>query len=189
MTETATTQTLQPLLTPTVPAGEETRAVAVLNHIQEAIGFVPDGIRLYGISPPLLESFAASVGYFMQHAKLRQELMAMIRYLVSSDAGCEFCIDLNEGFLINMGLQQDSIRAARRNPDQAPLPENEKSLMHLALNAVKNSKAVVQTDLEAVRQQGCSDRDIFDAVVLAANTRAFNLVLDTFKVEHQGVLA
>ena len=45
----------QPLITPFVPAGEEQRVEAILDMAREHLGFVPDGLRLYTISPPLLE--------------------------------------------------------------------------------------------------------------------------------------
>lgn len=36
------------------------------------------------------------------------------------------------------------------------------------------------------RAQGWTDRDIFDAVAQAASNKAFNYMLRTFKIEHQG---
>lgn len=176
--------THQALLNPTPPVGDEARVTTILNKLQETLGFVPDGIRLYSISPPLLETFLGNVEYFMQHPRLRGELTAMIRYLVSSNANCHFCIDLNESFLLDMGLDQDAVRAARQDTDQAPLPDNEKSLLKLALKSVDNPDS---EDIEAVRDQGWNDRDIFDAVAQATSNRAFNYLLNTFKIERQGV--
>lgn len=49
-----------PLLNPVPPADEEDRVQAIFDQIQEAAGFVPDGLRLYAISPPLLETFVGN---------------------------------------------------------------------------------------------------------------------------------
>ena len=177
------------LITPVVPAGEESRVAAVLGAVEEHLGFVPDGLRLYSLSPPLLEAFIGYVSYFREGTHLSPVLTAMIRYLVSSEAGCQFCIDLNEGFLSHLGVDLDVARAARANPEAAPIEDKERPLLRLALKAVNAPEDVGESELAAARAQGWSDRDIFDAVVQAANNRAFNFVLRTFKIEHQGAFA
>ncbi len=190
MQNLATKETPTALIHAQVPAGDEVKVTAILDAIKERVGFVPDGLRLYGISPPLLESFVSNVGYFsMGGTPLPPTLTAMIRYQVSWDAGCSFCVDMNEGFLANMGLDLDSIRGSRGNPDAAPFTNKEKTLLKLAIKSVKSPDAVSKADLDKVRQQGWDDRAIFDAVAQAANNRAFNTVLRTFKIEHQGSLA
>lgn len=183
------TRTAQPLLKPLPPAGEEARVAATLGAIEQRLGFVPDGLRLFGISPPLLENYVSNIGYFNSGERLSPVLMTMIRYLVSSGAQCSFCIDLNEGFLGNMGVDVDKVRAARSDIEAAPLPEKDKSLLRLAVKSVTNPEGIGQADLDAARRQGWSDRDIFDAVAQAASNRAFNYVMRTFKVEHQGAFA
>jgi len=189
MQNLAAVSNTQPLLQPLPPKGEEDRVAAVLDAIEQRLGFVPDGLRLFGISPPLLESYASNIGYFNSGERLSPSLMAMIRYLVSWNAKCTFCIDLNEGFLANMGADLDQVRAARNNPDAAPLPDREKPLLKIALKAVASPESVSASDVDAARAQGWSDRDIFDVVAQAASNRAFNHVLRTFKVEYQGVFS
>ena len=179
----------QPLLTPQPPAGDEAKVAAILDAVQQNLGFVPDGLRLYSISPPLLEAFIANISYFRGGTNLPPALTTMIRYLVSAKAHCQFCIDLNEGFLVHLGVDLDRARMARNNPDLAPLQERERLLLKLALRAVDNPDGISAVDLDAARAQGWDDRGIFDAVVQAANNRAFNHVLRTFKVEAQGVFA
>lgn len=175
------------LITPQVPVGEEERVDAIFNNIQQHIGFVPDALRLYSISPPLLETFVGNVGYFnMGGTQLPPVLTAMIRYLGSWQASCSYCVDLNEGFLSNLGIDLDVIRSARDNPDMAPLEEKDKTLLKLALKAVTSPDEVNSADIDNARQQGWGDREIFDAVAQAANNRALNYILRTFNVEHEG---
>lgn len=178
------------LLDPTPPAGEEARVAKVFGMAEDMIGFVPAGMRLYGISPPLLETFAGTVGYFRAGSRLSAQLTAMIRYLVSDRADCRFCIDLNEQILLGIGLDLDAIRAARGDPDRAPLADaKERPLLELALAAVDDPNGDKAAMIEAARAAGWSDRDIFDAVLQAASNRAFNHVLKAFNVEHQGAFA
>jgi len=178
-----------PLLTPVAPEGQEDRANAILNMAKEHMGFVPDGMRLYSLSPTLLETFFANIGYFTQETTVPALVTTMIRYLVSSEANCAFCIDMNEGFLLNMGLELDAIRAARNNTSLAPVNESEYVLLDIALRSVREPEGVSHTDMEMARSKGWTDREIFDAVAQAANIRAFNNILRTFNIEQQGVYA
>ena len=177
------------LITPTTPTEDTEKVNAILKGTEEHLGFVPDGLRLYSISPPLLEAFVGSVGYFMAHPQLSQELLAMIRYLVSSDAKCSFCIDFNAGFLLNMGKTSEQLTEAQNNSNNAPLPDNEKVLLNIALAAIHNPEGVSKADIDLAVQAGFSERDVFDAVVIAANNKAFTHVLRTFKIEQQGTFA
>lgn len=179
----------QALLTPQIPVGDEARVAGILGAIEQHLGFIPDALRLYSFSPPLLENVVSNIGYFNSGERLSPALMAMIRYLVSADANCTFCIDLNEGFLSNMGVDLDKVRAARGNPDVAPVSDKEKPLLKIALKSVTDPESVGPSDINAARNQGWSDRDIFDAVAQAASNRSLNYLLRTFKVDHQGVYA
>ena len=190
MHQLAETKTQQALITPQVPEADRAHVEDVLAGVEQHMGFVPDGLRLYSMSPPLLDAFMGNIGYFsMGGTKLPQALTAMIRYLVSWNAHCHFCVDMNEGFLTSMGLDLDAIRACRDNPDNAPFDDKDKALLKLALQAVADPDSIGQAELDAVRTQGWADREIFDAIVQAANNRAFNYVLRTFNIEHQGALA
>lgn len=177
------------LINPKIPAEDRSKVDEIFKGVEQHIGFVPAGLRLYGISPPLLEAFMGSVGYFLAHPTLRQEFLAMTRYLVSSDAGCSFCIDFNKAILINLGKTEEQLQEARENPDKAPLTDAEKVLLNIALAAIHNPQAVTQEDLQKARDQGYTDRNIFDAVAIATSNKAFTHLLRTFKVEHQGAFA
>ncbi|HEY9099817.1 MAG TPA: hypothetical protein VIN38_13195 [Thiobacillus sp.] len=178
-----------PLLNPLPPAGQEDRVEAVYREIQEKIGFVPDGLRLYGLSPALLESFVSNISYFNSGERLSPALMAMIRYVVSSDAQCNFCINMNEGFLTNMGLDLDAVRAARTDLNHAPFSAKEKILLKLAATSVSDPDSVNEHDIQEAKANGWSERDIFDVVAQATSNRAFTNVLRTFKVDTQGAFS
>ncbi|NOY66565.1 MAG: hypothetical protein GXP13_04040 [Gammaproteobacteria bacterium] len=182
MNQTAVT----PLITPSVPSGDMDMVNEIFEGIMTHIGFVPDALKLYSISPPLLQTFVGNIGYFSQASNLSAELTTMIRYLVSSKAKCQFCIDMNEGFMTNLGVDVNTVRASRDNPSLAPLKDNEKVLLLLALKSVDTPDSIGHDDINLAKEAGWNDRDIFDAVVQAANNRALNYVLRTFNIHHQG---
>ncbi|WP_419622797.1 hypothetical protein [Thiolapillus sp.] len=52
------------LVNPVIPESDQELVSNIFGGVEELLGFVPAGLRLYGISPPLLQSFVGSVGYF-----------------------------------------------------------------------------------------------------------------------------
>ncbi len=177
------------LIDPVIPEKEQRLADKIFSGVEDRLGYVPDGLRLYGISPPLLQSFAGAVGYFMEHERISQKLLCFIRYLVSSDANCRFCIDFNQGLLLSLGVTEQELQDARNNPRAAPLDERERELLDIALTAVDDPEKIDAGRVDAARALGCSDRDVFEVVYVAANNRAFTTVLRTFNLEHQGAFA
>jgi len=179
----------QALLNIDIPAQDQMRVDAVLKAVEDAFGFVPDPLTMYSVSPTLLEMFAGTIGYFGQHPRLSQPLLALIRYLTSEQAGCQYCISLNENILLKLGWDIETIRATHTDVASAPLEEKEKPLLQLALKAVSDPDGVTAADIDAARAQGWSERDVFDAVVAATNNRQLNLLLKTFNIDEQGTFA
>ena len=111
-----------PLIFPQAPVGDEQRVADIFSAIQEHVGFIPDGLRLYSLSPPLLETFVGNISYFNGGGtSLSPELTAMIRYLVSWQSGCSFCVDMNESLLVNLGKDLDTLRAARNKAGRSEI--------------------------------------------------------------------
>ncbi len=179
----------KPLLSPRAPAGEEARVDAVFSAVKQRLGFIPDALRIYSFSPTLLENFVGNISYFNSGERIAPRLMAMIRYLVSWESKCTFCIDMNEGMLTHMGLEPDDIRAARNNPELAPVSAREKILLNIALKSVNAPENVSDQDIQAAKSHGWTERDIFDAVVQATGNRALSSILRTFNIESQGAFA
>lgn len=188
MQNVATKNMGQALIYPQAPAGEEDKVNAIFQGVEEHLGFVPDGLRLLSLSPPLLETMMGNIGYFnMGGTQLSPVLTAMIRYQISSNAGCTFCIDLNEGFLTNLGLDLDEVRASQNKPEVAPLNEKDKALLMFAVKSIQSPNDIDESEMTKVKNQGWNDREIFDAVAQAASNKSFNYLLKTFNVSHQGI--
>ena len=60
-----------PLLNPAPPEAQQAQVEAIFGQVEQHLGFVPDGLRLYGISPPLLEAFVGNVAYFREGTEVR----------------------------------------------------------------------------------------------------------------------
>ena len=152
--------------------------------VNQAVGMVPNAIRMYSTNPRILKSRWQEIGYFMQHPTLSAALFACIRLLVSVGERCDYCVTLNTGMLINrFGWSPEQVRAAKENPEQAPLNDKEKALLLLVLRAVRDSNGVPAQAVASLRDAGCTDLEIFDALYHGAQQVAGDIMLNTLKVE------
>ena len=125
---------------------------------------VPEPLVVMSASPEIAHLQSSVIRHFMTHEKLDMGLLAMIRYLVASDQGYQFCINLNSGILKMAGGMSDSdLEALKANPDAAPLEESQKALLLFVLKVVRTPDDVKETDVDALRKLGWSDQDIFEA--------------------------
>ncbi len=181
-TEPNNTTTDQPLLFGPAPGEAQGELATLYRDTERLFGFLPNAARLFGISPHLLAQQMEHVGFFSTHPTLSAPLLAFIRLLVSEQARCTYCIDLNVALLMQAGVAAEAIGAARRDPDQAPLPEAEKALLHFVLAAVANPHPIGEQEMARLRAHGWRDSAIFEAVHHGAHAVAVDIILDTFKV-------
>jgi alkylhydroperoxidase family enzyme len=120
----------------------------------------------------------------MNHDTLSTKLFALIRLLVSEAHQCKYCIGLNSGILMqthNMSLED--IARVKQTPETAPLDEKEKALLLFVIKAIDDSNSTTAEDVETLKQLGCSEREIFDALAQGARQVAGDIMLNAFKVE------
>ena len=73
---------------------------------------------------------------------------------------------------------RDLVEAVRRDYKSAPISEKLKSLLQIAGKVQKSGKSVLPEDIENAKQQGATDRDIHDTVLIAAAFCLFNRYVD-----------
>lgn len=170
------------------PSDEAYRVEQAVAPYREMLGRVPAGFELFGVSPTLLEHYAGSIDYYMTHPRLSQPLLTFIRYLVSWNGQCPYCVDLNEAFLVNAGFDLARVRSIREDPLRAPLEEQEKAMLMFALDAVDRPESISTKRTEALKALGWTDRDLFDAVWHATTTRAFGRTAEAFGLPPDGFI-
>jgi uncharacterized peroxidase-related enzyme len=70
------------------------------------------------------------------------------------------------------------VDAVRRNYKEAPISEKLKSLLNIAGKVQKSGKSVLAEDIQNAKNQGATDRDIHDTVLIAAAFCLFNRYVD-----------
>jgi alkylhydroperoxidase family enzyme len=81
------------------------------------------------------------------------------------------------------GMSAEDIARVKQSPQQAPLEEKELALLQFVMQGIGDSNSITAEDMEALKQKGCSEREIFDALAHGAWQVAGDIMLNAFKVE------
>ena len=88
------------------------------------------------------------------------------------------------GMLMNMhGMSQEELLAMKEDPTKSPLEKKNKALLLFAIKAVKSPDSVNAEDIEALKQLGISEEEMFEIVKSASHMFVVNTLFRTFKVE------
>ena len=108
--------------------------------------------------------------------KFDRELIASF---VSSRNECKFCMTSHGAIAAHLpGGDQDLVEAVWHDYRSAPISEKLKSLLNIADKVHKGGKHVTEADITAAKEQGASDLDIHDTVLIAAAFCMFNRYVD-----------
>ncbi|MEW6347809.1 MAG: hypothetical protein AB1646_01995 [Thermodesulfobacteriota bacterium] len=171
------------LIKTTPPEQAEGKLAELYASAEQFFGFIPNNVRLLGVSPTILDNQFSMVEYYMSHKTLKTPLLAGIRMMVSKRCRSEYCENANTQMLIRMGVPKEKVEACKADPQQAPFSDNEKAMLGFVLKAVEDPKSVTAQDVEALKTMGWTDQDIFDAVAHGARMVGTNIIFDTFKID------
>ena len=146
-------------------------------------GSVPKPFEMLSVSPELQKMQVQGIDYYMQHPTLTFPLLAHIRYLVAREYNYQFCINFNSELLQFVGLDDEQLQTVAKDPSQTTLEEKDKAMLLFVLKAIKTPDFVEQKDVDALREMGWTDRDIFDAVAHGANMIAPSILMKAFKID------
>jgi uncharacterized peroxidase-related enzyme len=173
------------LLELTPPEKAQGKLAELYAESEQWFGAVPNNVRMLGVSPAVLENQFDFAKYFFAHESLSMPFQAMIRMLVSATTRSPYCEGLNSGMLQKQGITAEQIEAAKADPRKAPLNDKEKALLLFVLKAIKNPHSVGPDDVEALKELGWKEIDIFDALAHGARSVATNIIFDAFKVDRE----
>jgi uncharacterized peroxidase-related enzyme len=172
------------LITTTQPQQAEGKTAEIYQTIQDKFGFIPNAIQLDSVNPNHMARHWEGIQEAIAHESLSAKLFTLIRLLVSEATHCAYCVGLNAGMLMQMhGMSAEQIAEVKQSPQAAPLEEKELALLQFVVQAIGDSNSVTSDDIEGLKQKGCSEREIFDALAHGAWQVAGDIMLNAFKVE------
>lgn len=127
------------------------------------------GKLLYELAEALLRS----------ESTLQPAERELIAAHVSSLNECAFCTSSHAAASRHhFGDRDDVVDAVLQDYRAAPISDKLKALLTIAGKVQKNGRLVTEEDVEEARRLGATDREIHDAVLIAASFSMFNRYVD-----------
>ncbi|MEL6957887.1 MAG: peroxidase-related enzyme [Pseudomonadota bacterium] len=139
----------------------------------DKLGFVPNVLRAYAFDPAKLDAFSAMYNDLMLAesglTKLEREMIAVV---VSSVNKCFYCLTAHGQAVRALSGDPKLGEMMVMNWRVANLDARQTAMLTFAEKVTKSSAEVTEADRAALRDQGFSDRDIWD---ITAVTGFFNM--------------
>lgn len=149
----------------------------------EKTGEIPKPFKMFSISPGLFKIRTEVLGYYNNKSELPLPLLAMIRYLTASECNLKACIDFNHNILKRQGMEEHEFQQIKTNPEKAPLEPGESKMLAFVVDSIKTPGNIDQNRIDELKNLGWTENQIFDAVAYAADMKAANILMKTFKMD------
>ena len=137
----------------------------LLRGIKQKLGHVPSPFELFAtINPTRFKMFIDEITYLSTHAQINPDFFTLLRYTVASDNGFEYCIKLNQAFLLSKGYTLEQLHSLEGTGKTLPLDERHQALFDAVMTALYEPKEFTVEVVDALKVLDWSDADIFDAV-------------------------
>jgi uncharacterized peroxidase-related enzyme len=146
------------------------------------IPFVPNGLKVMAVSPATLRIYWNLYRGFIQHTTLPQALISMILYTIAEKNQCEYCSATNELTCRSLGIDEETLQDLVNNLENVT-PERLQAIIGFAVKAAKQPKNLGLSDFEKARDQGLSDAELVEIVLLAAVGNLNDTMADALKVQ------
>jgi uncharacterized peroxidase-related enzyme len=103
----------------------------------------------------------------------------LIATFVSARNDCRYCQTIHGAIAAHhLNGDEDLVAAVKRDPEHAAVSDKLKALLVIAGKTAEGGKQVTPADVEHARQQGATDLEIHDTVLIAAAFCMFNRYVD-----------
>jgi uncharacterized peroxidase-related enzyme len=155
----------------TVPPEDEAppEVEALFAKPREKLGFVPNVLRLFALRPRHLLGWWAYYDELMRgDSGLTKAQREMIAVVVSITNRCHYCV-ISHGAALRK-LLDDAVLADHIASDyrSAPLEPRERAMLDFAVKLTADLHGCSEADVEALRDAGWSDEEIFDITQVAS---------------------
>jgi uncharacterized peroxidase-related enzyme len=161
----------------------EGRLKECYERVRKALGRVIPFYRAFTPSPRLLSAhldFYGALGAPGALSKVRREYIATA---VSAENGCAHCTQLHGGFLLALGVEPALVRGLAREPGATALPAADRAIVAYALKLTRTPRAMTAADVQALRDHGLSEAEIFEVAFTTAYFNYTNRLAEGLGVE------
>lgn len=170
------------------PIIEEDEATEEVTQIYEEIKrdmqvpFVPNYFKALAISPAAMLINWESFRSFIHNATLPQALIAMIHYTIATSRRCEYCSATNELTCRTLGIDEETLAALVKDLGNVS-PKRIQAIIEFALKVAHTPQGLVAEDYDRVREQGVTDEELVEIILMAALGNYADTLADALKIK------
>jgi uncharacterized peroxidase-related enzyme len=136
---------------------------------QDKLGMIPNVLKAYAFDIEKLNAFTGMYNNLMLAdsgiSKLEREMIAVV---VSSLNRCYYCLVAHGAAVRQLSGDPQLCEQLVMNHRYAPLDTRQRAMLDFAAKLTTASAEIEETDRQVLRDQGFSDRDIWDIASVAA---------------------
>jgi len=158
----------------------------IYQDVKSHLGIVPNVFKATSLWPEVLEvqhKFFSTV--MLQNTVLPRDVKEMIAVIVSKINSCQYCVGAHLNFLKTAGVPNEKAEEILTDYRQATLERKEIALLEFAEKITRHAYKVTQNDINTLKELGWSEREMLEAVVVAAGFNFINRVVDALGVERE----
>lgn len=149
---------------------------------------VPNIVQALAVSPAALAIHWDLYRNFFQRTTLPQSLTAMILYTIAETGNCEYCSAGNELTCRTLGIDEETLSALVEDIGNVS-PQRIGAIIGFALKASHHPQSLVAEDYERVREQGVTDEELVEIILIAAVGNYLDTLADALKIEVEPMVA
>jgi uncharacterized peroxidase-related enzyme len=135
----------------------------------ERLGFVPNVLRVFALRPSHLLAWWQHYDELLRgDSGLTKAQREMIAVVVSVTNRCHYCIVSHSAALRKLTKDPELVDQLATGYKYAPVEPPERAMLDFAVKLTQASDQMSEEDVEALRDVGWSDEDIFDIAEVAA---------------------
>ena len=166
-------------LAPREPVGDQE---AMLNAIEQTMGYLPNNLLIMAHWPELLSAFSGLGGTILHTGVIEAELKQLMAMVASTAHGCEYCQAHTSHAAHQHGASRDKVAAVFEFESSTLFTDRERAALRLAWHGALQPNQVSDSDFEALRRY-FNDKEIVEWVSVISLFGFLNRWSDTMASE------
>lgn len=139
-----------------------------------------------GRRPDILQASWGLARGILVEGVLPPTLKQMIAATVSVQNGCRYCTVTHTKALQGMGVSEAVIRSCANDTDLSDVPPAQRAILKFALKCARNPHSMTDEDFEQLYDNGLSQEEVMEVVMMAVFTNFINGWADASGIEVDG---
>jgi uncharacterized peroxidase-related enzyme len=175
------TESALPLIEEEEATGDVARIYADIKRDLQ-LPIVPNHLKALAVSPAALTTYWDFTRSFYQNTTLPDSLTSMILFAVAERANCQYCSASHELTCRTLGVDEETLRSLADDLGNVS-PQRVQAVIEFAIKVTEDPQGLVAEDYERVREQGVTDEELVEIILIAAIGKFNDTLADAMKIE------